>query len=182
LAYLVKQDSNQTYYCDSMCHDENPSNGSTTYPFVGVPMDYPYGPTSAPLIVSAPAISPASNVYWDFPQAQTWMTAPVSPTVTLSPCPIPRYREIRPRRPHEPAPTLPPIRPEKYKQRNQHRELERGKHSKLQSQVDQGQVQKTAKRVRQRVSEATDTTKKPMRVGGRRYVWLDSLIGISCSG
>jgi hypothetical protein len=174
LAYLGNQDSNQTYDCDSMYHDENPSNGSTTYPFVGVPIDHPYGPTSAPLIDSAPAIGPASNVYWDFEQAQTWMTAPVSPTV------IPRYREIRPRPPHEPAPTLPTVQPGKEEQHSQNRRLGRRKHSKRHRW--QGHLKKTARSAIPTVSEVTDTTKKEVRVGGMRYVRLDSLTGIPGNG
>jgi hypothetical protein len=177
------KDSNQTYYCDSMYHDENPFNGSTTHPFVGVPIDYPYGPTSAPLMDSAPTINPASNVYWNFQQAQNWMTAPASPTVTLSPRSTPRYREIRPRPPHGLAPTFPPMDLNKEQQRNQHRGLGRGKHSKRHRQLDQGQVvQRTAKNARRTVSEVSDMTEKPVRDKEIRYVWLYFQTGILRSG
>jgi hypothetical protein len=185
LVYLGNQVSNQTYYFDSMFHDETPSNGSATYPLVGVPIDYQYGPTSAPLIDSAPAIYPASNVYWNFEQAQNWTTAPASPTVTLSPSPIARYREIRPRPPHESALPLPPVQPGKEEQHRQHRKLGRGKHSKGHRQLDEGQVKRTARCAIQTVSEATDTTdttKKKVRFGGMRYVWLESLTGIPRNG
>ncbi|KAJ5849053.1 hypothetical protein N7534_008371 [Penicillium rubens] len=60
-------------------------------PTRGVPIDYPYGLTPAPLMDSAPAVGPASDVCWSFEQAQTWTTTLASPTVTLSPT---RFRDI----------------------------------------------------------------------------------------
>lgn len=110
-----------------MYHGGSSSNGSTTYPFVGVPVDYPYGLTPAPLMDSAPAVDQASDVCWSFEQAQNWTITPASPTVTLSPLPIPRYREIRPRPLHESASTLPPVQPGKEEQHSQYRNLRRKK-------------------------------------------------------
>ncbi|CAG8154815.1 unnamed protein product [Penicillium nalgiovense] len=149
-----------------MYHEENPFHGITNYPFVGVPTDYPYGPTYAPSMDSAPMINPASNVYWNFQQAQNWMTAPASPTVTLSPRSTPRYREIIPRPLHDSAPTLPPVQPGKEEQYSQHRKLGRIKHSKGHRQWDQGQFKGTAKSAIRAVSEVTDATKKQVKVGG----------------
>ncbi|KAJ5253764.1 hypothetical protein N7524_010944 [Penicillium chrysogenum] len=148
-----------------MYHDENSSSGSTTYPLVGVPIDYPYGLTPAPLMDSAPAVDPASDVCWSFEQAQTWTTTLASPTVTLSPHPIPRYRGIRPRPPHESASTLPPVQPGKEEQHSQHRKLGGKKHSKGHRQLDQGHLKKTARSAIRTASEVTDTTKKQVRVG-----------------
>jgi hypothetical protein len=182
LAYLGNQDSNQTYDCDSMYHDENSSNGSTTYPLVGVPIDYPYGLTPAPLMDSAPAVCPASDVCRSFEQAQNWTTAPPSPTVTLSPHPIPRYREIRPRPPHESASTLPPVQPWQRGTAQPASEIGEKKHSKGHRQLVQGYLKKTARSAIRTVSEVTDTTKKQVRVGGMRYVRLGSPTGIPGNG
>ncbi|KAJ6163897.1 hypothetical protein N7497_003876 [Penicillium chrysogenum] len=128
-----------------MYHGGSSSNGSTTYPFVGVPIDYPYGLTPAPLMDSAPAVDQASDVCWGFEQAQNWTITPASPTVTLSPLPISRYREIRPRPLHESASTLPPVQPGKEEQHSQYRKLGRRKHSKGHRQLDQGRLKKTAR-------------------------------------
>ncbi|CAG8034323.1 unnamed protein product [Penicillium nalgiovense] len=149
-----------------MYHDENSPSGSPTYPLVGVPIDYPYGLTPAPLMDSAPAINPASNVCWNFDQAQNWTTTPASPTVTLPPLPILRCREIRPRPLHESASTLPPVQPGEAEQHSQHQKLGRRKHSKGHRQLDQGYLKKTARSAIRTVSEVTRTTKKQERVGG----------------
>ncbi|OQE48142.1 hypothetical protein PENNAL_c0578G02731, partial [Penicillium nalgiovense] len=162
-----------------MYHDENSPSGSPTYPLVGVPIDYPYGLTPAPLMDSAPAINPASNACWNFDQAQNWTTTPASPTVTLPPLPILRCREIRPRPLHESASTLRPVQPGEAEQHSQHQKLGRRKHSKGHRQLDQGYLKKTARNAIRTVSEVTRTTKKQERVGGMRYVPLDPLTGIS---
>ncbi|KAJ5253733.1 hypothetical protein N7524_010913 [Penicillium chrysogenum] len=141
-----------------MYHDGSSSNGSTTYPLVGVPIDYPYGLTPAPLMDSAPAVGPASDVCWGFEQAQNWTTTPASPTVTLSPHPIPRYREIRPRPPHESASTLPPVQPGEEEQHSQHRKSGRRKHSKGHRNLH-GKSRRTVNSAIRTASEVTDTTK-----------------------
>ncbi|KAJ5040684.1 hypothetical protein NUH16_003164 [Penicillium rubens] len=148
-----------------MYHDGNSSSGSSTYPLVGVPIDYPYGLTPAPLMDSAPAVDQASDVCWSFEQAQNWTITRASPTVTLSPLPISRYREIRPRPLHESASTLPPVQPGKEEQHSQYRKLGRRKHSKSHRQSDQGYLKKTARSAIRTASEVTDTTKKQVRVG-----------------
>ncbi|KAJ5244588.1 hypothetical protein N7489_004684 [Penicillium chrysogenum] len=148
-----------------MYHDENSSSGSPTYPLVGVPIDYPYGLTPAPLMDSAPAINPASNVCWSFDQAQNWTTTPASPTVTLPPLPILRCREIRPRPLHESASTLPPVQPGKEEQHSRHRKLGEKNTRRAHRQLDQGHLKKTARSAIRTASEVTDTTKKQVRVG-----------------
>ena len=139
-----------------MYHGGSSSNGSTTYPLVGVPIDYPYGLTPAPLMDSAPAVDQASDVCWSFQQAQNWTITPASPTVTLSPLPISRYREIRPRPLHESASTLPPVQPGKEEQHSQYRKLGRRKHSKGHRQLDQGHLKKTVRMRYVRLESLTD--------------------------
>ncbi|CAG8238964.1 unnamed protein product [Penicillium nalgiovense] len=149
-----------------MYHDGSSFNSSTTYPFIGVPIDYPVYPTSAPSVDSAPAVGPASDVCWSFEQAQNWTTKPASPTVILSPHPIPRYRQIRPRLPHESASTLPPVQPSKEEQHSQHRRFGR-RHSKGHTNLH-GKSRRTVNSAIRTASEVTDTTKGQVRVGGIR--------------
>jgi hypothetical protein len=165
-----------------MYHDKNPSNVSTSFPFMGAPTDYPYGPTYAPLMDSSPAVDPASGYFWGFQQAQSWVTAPAPSTITQSRPPNFGYRENCPRPPHIPAHTVPPMEANKEEQHSQHRELGRWKHSKRQRQLDHEPVQRTTKKARRAVCEAADTTSQPVRDDEMRFAWLYFRTGIPGSG
>ncbi|KAI3286514.1 hypothetical protein DTO002I6_8185 [Penicillium roqueforti] len=140
-----------------MYHDETPFNVSTSFPYVGVQADCPYGPTYAPLMRSAPTISPASGHDVGFQQAQSWLSAPAPSTVTQSPGSKATYREIRPKPPHSPTPTSPLPGIEDEEKHKQHRVLGRRIHSKHRGQLGHEQVQRTAKKARRTESEVTDT-------------------------
>ncbi|CAG7938547.1 unnamed protein product [Penicillium salamii] len=148
-----------------MYHDENPSNINRSFPLMGALTDYPYGETYTPLKDSFSAIDPASGYLWGFQQAENWMTAPAPSTITQSRRPNFRYREIRPRPPHIPVPTVTPNEAHTEEQHIQLRELGQGIHSKRQRQSDHEQVQRTTKKARPAVCEAAETTDQPVIIG-----------------
>ncbi|KAJ6118350.1 hypothetical protein N7471_013817 [Penicillium samsonianum] len=145
-----------------MYHDENPSNVNTSFPLMGALTDYPYGETYTPLMDSFSVIDPASGYVWGFQQAENWVTAAAPSTITQPRRPNFGYREIRPRPPDIPAPTVPPNEAHKEEQHTQLRELGRGIHSKRRRQSDHEQVQRTTKKARPAVCEAADTTNQPV--------------------
>lgn len=155
-----------------MYHDETPFNVSTSFPYVGVQADCPYGPTYAPLMRSAPTISPASGHDVGFQQAQSWLSAPAPSTVTQSPGSKATYREIRPKPPHSPTPTSPLPGIEDEEKHKQHRVLGRRIHSKHRGQLGHEQVQRTAKKARRTESEVTDTATLSVGDNELRFAWL----------
>ncbi|CAG8877158.1 unnamed protein product [Penicillium salamii] len=145
-----------------MYHDENPSNINRSFQLMGALTDYPYGETYTPLMDSFSVIDPASGYLWGFQQAENWMTAPTPSTITQSRRPNFGYREIRPRPPYIPAPTVTPNEAHAEEQHTQLRELGRGIHLKRQRQSDHEQVQRTTKKARPAVCEAAETTDQPV--------------------
>ncbi|CAG8205723.1 unnamed protein product [Penicillium salamii] len=145
-----------------MYHDENPSNINRSFPFMGALTDYPYGETYTPSMDSISVIDPASGYYWGFQQAENWVAAPASSTITQPRRSNFGYREIRPRPPDNPAPAVPPNEAHKEEKNTQHRGLGRGIHSKRQRQSNHEQVQRTTKKTRPAICEAAETTKQPV--------------------
>lgn len=155
-----------------MYHDETPFNVSTSFPYVGVQADCPYGPTYAPLMRSAPTIGPAIDYDVGFQQAQSRLSAPVPSTITQSPGPNVTYREIRPKPPHNSIPISPLPGTEDEEKHKQHQALGSGRHSKHRGQLGHEQVQRTAKKARRTESEVTDTATLSARDDGLRFAWL----------
>jgi hypothetical protein len=180
--YLKSQDPHPTHCCGRMYHDDNPSNVDTSFPLMGALTDYPYGETYNPFMYSSSVIDPANGYFWRFQQAENWVTAPAPSTITQSRRPDSGYREIRPRPPHMPAPTVPPNEAHKEEQHTQHRELGRGIHSKRQRQSDHEQVQRTTKKTRPAICEAAETTKQPVIIDKMRFAWLYFRTGVPCNG
>lgn len=154
-----------------MYHDENRFNVSASFPYVGSPTDYPYGPTYAPLMRSAPTIGPATGYDGMFQQAQSWDTAPAPSTVIQSPGPNVTYREIRPK-PMPKSTRTSRSESEEDAKHKQHGELEPRRHSKYRGQLGQEQDQRATKKARRTGSEVTDTVKPPVRDDELRLAWL----------